>query len=400
MARATSSSGPKTRTCSVASLPRGSGASWPTRAGRRPTRAAARTRSPPRSCVHSSRAVASIDRDGLAITHEAIDSVTERLTEGDDLVWAIVATMQKHLTTHTHAINTAIYAVVLAQYLHVTKREEVVDIGRGALLHDIGKTRIPDRILDKPGPLTKPEWKVIQGHPMTGIQLVTRALGYVPGYGHIIAEHHERADGSGYPGGRRSNQVAARQPAGRDRRRLRRPDVEPLVQGGVRRPSTRCGSCASRWPASSTTSSSRSSSACSVAGSDAARSDRRELGARRSARDRGSRSPPQATPGEPRPRCAPGRPGPRDVHDQGDRAVGHDRRRRRCPTSRPVNALIDLRTISCWPTNSSTARASSCSRERTTTRLTNPRPFGRSGRGGSPRAAVEHWRPAPPDRAA
>ena len=153
-------------------------------------------------------AVASIDRDGLAITHEAIDAVTERLTDGDDLVWAIVATMQKHLTTHTHAVNTAIYAGVLAQYLHITKREELLDIGRGALLHDIGKTRISERILDKPGPLTRPEWKVIQGHPATGLQLVTRALGVVPGYGHIIAEHHERADGSGYPGGRRSNRVA------------------------------------------------------------------------------------------------------------------------------------------------------------------------------------------------
>jgi len=152
--------------------------------------------------------MAHVDRDGLVVTHEAIDAVTGRLVESDDLVWSIVATMQKHLTTHTHAINTAIYAVVLAQYLHVTERQEVEDIGRGALLHDIGKTRITTKILDKPGPLTRSEWRVIQGHPETGFQLVTRALGGVPGYGHIIAEHHERADGSGYPGGRRSNQVA------------------------------------------------------------------------------------------------------------------------------------------------------------------------------------------------
>ena len=149
-----------------------------------------------------------IDRDGLAVTQEVVDALTGTLIEGNDMVWSIVATMQKHLTTHTHAINTAIYAVVLAQHLHVKEHEDVLDTGRGALLHDIGKTRISERILDKPGSLSKSEWKVIQGHPMTGIQLVTRALGFVPGYGHIIAEHHERADGSGYPGGRRSSQVA------------------------------------------------------------------------------------------------------------------------------------------------------------------------------------------------
>ena len=149
-----------------------------------------------------------VDREGLTVSSDVIDSVSEALLEGNDLVWEIVTRMQKHLTTHTHAINTAIYAVVLAQHLRVTDREDVLDTGRGALLHDIGKTRISAGILDKPGPLTRSEWRVIQGHPATGIQLVSKALGFVPGYGHIIAEHHERADGSGYPGGRRSSQVA------------------------------------------------------------------------------------------------------------------------------------------------------------------------------------------------
>lgn len=150
----------------------------------------------------------SIDREGLTVAQEVVDALTGTLIQGDDLVWSIVATMQKHLTTHTHAINTAIYAVVLAQHLRPGEHEDILDTGRGALLHDIGKTRISARILDKPGRLSKTEWKVIQGHPTNGIQLVTRAFGFVPGYGHIIAEHHERADGSGYPDGRRSSQVA------------------------------------------------------------------------------------------------------------------------------------------------------------------------------------------------
>jgi putative nucleotidyltransferase with HDIG domain len=149
-----------------------------------------------------------VNREGLTVTQDVIDSVSEALLEGNELVWAIVARMQKHLTTHTHAINTAIYAVVLAQYLRLGEREDVLDTGRGALLHDIGKTRISARILDKPGKLSRTEWRIIQTHPTAGVQLVARALGTLPGYGHIIAEHHERADGSGYPGGRRSSQVA------------------------------------------------------------------------------------------------------------------------------------------------------------------------------------------------
>ena len=151
---------------------------------------------------------AQIERDGLTLTSTAIDAVTERAAADAELLWSMVARMQKHLTTHTHAMNTAIYSAVLAQFLNFNGASELADIGRGALLHDIGKTRISDRILDKPGPLTSSEWHVIRGHPEKGYDMVVRALGSVPGYAHIIAEHHERADGSGYPGGRLSHQVA------------------------------------------------------------------------------------------------------------------------------------------------------------------------------------------------
>lgn len=153
-------------------------------------------------------AASPVGQEDLLITREAIDAVSDSLLTADEFVWSSVATMQKHLTTHTHAINTAIYAVALVHHLRLWDREESLDVGRGALLHDIGKTRIPARILDKPGPLTRGEWRVMEGHPETGFRLVTRALGTTPGYAHIIAEHHERADGSGYPGGRRSGQVA------------------------------------------------------------------------------------------------------------------------------------------------------------------------------------------------
>lgn len=151
---------------------------------------------------------ARVDQDRLAITHDAIDAIASRLLVEEDIVWSMVATMQKHLTTHTHALNTAVYAVILAEVIGVSASEELLDAGRGALLHDIGKIRVPEAVLDKPGPLDAREWAMIRRHPRAGHDLVIRALGYVPGYAHIIAEHHERVDGSGYPSGRRGSQVA------------------------------------------------------------------------------------------------------------------------------------------------------------------------------------------------
>jgi putative nucleotidyltransferase with HDIG domain len=148
------------------------------------------------------------DRETLNVTRDAIDAVVMGLLEEEDLLWGMVAKMQKHLTTHTHAINTAVYSVILARLMGLTDMGGVQDVGRGALLHDIGKVRVPPRILDKPGPLDEDEWRVIKSHPEVGYQIVERAMGCVPSYAHIILEHHERCDGSGYPGHRRSNQVA------------------------------------------------------------------------------------------------------------------------------------------------------------------------------------------------
>lgn len=143
-----------------------------------------------------------LGRQALLTAHDAIDAITRGLIDDSDLLWSMVASMQRHLQTHTHAINTAVYAVLLARLLAVSEEVDVVDVGRGALLHDLGKNRIPDRILDKPGPLDEGEWRVMRTHPEVGFAIVTETLGSVPSYAHIILEHHERVDGSGYPKGK------------------------------------------------------------------------------------------------------------------------------------------------------------------------------------------------------
>jgi len=143
-----------------------------------------------------------LDHDGLLLTHKVIDSITLQLIEDEDMVWAMVATMQKHVATHAHAINTAVYGIVLSRFIQLGPLETIRDVARGGLLHDIGKNRVPRSILDKPTALDAPEWQVMRTHVKTGYEMVIRALGYPPPYAHIVAEHHERCDGSGYPAGR------------------------------------------------------------------------------------------------------------------------------------------------------------------------------------------------------
>ena len=78
--------------------------------------------------------------------------------------------------------------------------DEVSDVRRAALLHDIGKVGIPDEILNKPGPLDQREWRIMREHPAIG----ERILRAIPGLGpiaRVVRHEHERWDGNGYPDG-------------------------------------------------------------------------------------------------------------------------------------------------------------------------------------------------------
>jgi diguanylate cyclase (GGDEF)-like protein/putative nucleotidyltransferase with HDIG domain len=84
--------------------------------------------------------------------------------------------------------------------------DEVERIAMAALLHDIGKVAIPDRILNKPGRLDAAEWDLMREHPVIG----ERILRAIPGMGavaRIVRHEHERFDGSGYPDGLHGEQI-------------------------------------------------------------------------------------------------------------------------------------------------------------------------------------------------
>jgi len=69
----------------------------------------------------------------------------------------------------------------------------------GALLHDIGKLRVADEIINKPGELTEDEWELIKRHPVDGQEMLERIGGVLAQVGLIVRHHHERWDGGGYP---------------------------------------------------------------------------------------------------------------------------------------------------------------------------------------------------------
>ncbi len=104
-----------------------------------------------------------------------------------------------------HAKRVSNMAVELAGRVGVNE-EQLVDIRRGALLHDIGKIAVPDNILFKPGALTEEEWELMRKHPVYAYELLS-PIAYLKNSIDIPYCHHEHWDGSGYPRGLKETEI-------------------------------------------------------------------------------------------------------------------------------------------------------------------------------------------------
>lgn len=101
---------------------------------------------------------------------------------------------------YNHSVSSAIWATVFARHIGLP-RETIETAGLGAMLLDIGKTRLPTEILDKPGPLTDAEMAIARTHVQHSIDILEESGGVDPEVIAMVHTHHERHDGSGYPQG-------------------------------------------------------------------------------------------------------------------------------------------------------------------------------------------------------
>jgi putative nucleotidyltransferase with HDIG domain len=107
--------------------------------------------------------------------------------------------------THGHSERVVTFSLRLAHELGLDK-DALRNLELGALLHDIGKIGVPDAILRKPAALNEDEWNKMKLHPQHG-QKILRNIAFLEKAARLVAQHHEKWDGSGYPYGLRGEDI-------------------------------------------------------------------------------------------------------------------------------------------------------------------------------------------------
>ncbi len=131
----------------------------------------------------------------------AVQMIVDQVLTNETSIIGLTTLRDYDEYTFTHSVNVCIFAVALGRKIGLTKLQ-LYDLGMAALLHDIGKAKIPIEILNKTAGLAEDEWRVIQAHPWRGgVTLFgLRAYEEIPYKAILVAhEHHMKTDLTGYP---------------------------------------------------------------------------------------------------------------------------------------------------------------------------------------------------------
>lgn len=129
---------------------------------------------------------------------EQIDNILTSLMESKEVLLQLTDIRAQRDYTFVHSVNVCITSLIIGIAMGYSG-EQLRTLGLGALLHDIGKGKIPAYILEKPGKLSAEEFSIIQEHSKYGFEMLYENGGIEAGAALVALQHHERYDGTGYP---------------------------------------------------------------------------------------------------------------------------------------------------------------------------------------------------------
>jgi HD-GYP domain-containing protein (c-di-GMP phosphodiesterase class II) len=127
-----------------------------------------------------------------------VQNITESILRNPGALTGLLRIKNADDYTFLHSVSVCTLLVAFCRSRSMDA-ETTYQAGLGGLLHDVGKALVPDKVLNKPGPLTDEEFAIIKQHPRNGYDILVKTPGIGPIPLDIALHHHERRDGSGYP---------------------------------------------------------------------------------------------------------------------------------------------------------------------------------------------------------
>lgn len=146
-------------------------------------------------------------KDFVNTTNSIADDLMQAINENDAIAVDITALKVSDEYTFKHSVDVATMAMIIAKKTGMP-RQEIYDIGVTGLLHDIGKSKIPNELLNKPGKLTDEEFAIMKLHPIYGYRILEHNQALTDTIKLGVLQHHEKINGKGYPMGVDGDQIS------------------------------------------------------------------------------------------------------------------------------------------------------------------------------------------------
>jgi len=139
---------------------------------------------------------------------KGISEVVNLILKDDATLFYLLNITEHDYYTYTHSVSVGVLGVALSKSLFKkSSAHDIHALGAGFFLHDIGKVHIDLNIINKPGKLTDEEMNEMRRHPALGYKLLTETKQLTEESKIIVLQHHERADGKGYPKGLHADEI-------------------------------------------------------------------------------------------------------------------------------------------------------------------------------------------------
>lgn len=162
------------------------------------------TRSLTRSLMDDVRLGRAID---IKEVKNTVTACVRSVLDNPDAMHWVSRIRDKHEYTSEHSVNVSLLAITFGRHLEMGE-EDLIELGMAGLLHDLGKMRTPNAILNKEGKLNELEWDIMRRHAQDGRDILMRHRNLYHGTVDVAHCHHEALDGTGYPRGLKANGIS------------------------------------------------------------------------------------------------------------------------------------------------------------------------------------------------